>query len=54
VLLTVAKVFVIDMAGLTVVWRAFSLIGLGVVLVGIGYLYQRVLFPRRSAPGPTA
>jgi uncharacterized membrane protein len=54
VLLTVAKVFVIDMAGLTVVWRAFSLIGLGVVLVGIGYLYQRVLFPRRSAPAPTA
>jgi hypothetical protein len=22
------------------------------VLVGIGYLYQRLLFPRRSAPAP--
>ena len=44
VMLTVAKVFLIDMAGLTGVWRAFSFIGLGLVLVGIGYLYQRLLF----------
>jgi uncharacterized membrane protein len=54
VLLTIAKVFVIDMAGITGVWRAFSFIGLGLVLVGIGYLYQRLLFPRRDvAPVPT-
>ena len=52
VLLTVAKVFVVDMSGLTGVWRALSFIGLGLVLVGIGYLYQRLLFPRRSAPAP--
>ena len=44
VLLTVGKVFLIDMAGLTGVWRALSFIGLGLVLVGIGYLYQRLLF----------
>jgi len=44
VLLTVGKVFLIDMGGLTGVWRAFSFIGLGLVLVGIGYLYQRLLF----------
>ena len=44
VLLTIGKVFLIDMAGLTGVWRAFSFIGLGLVLVGIGYLYQRLLF----------
>ena len=44
VLLTVGKVFLLDMAGLTGVWRALSFIGLGLVLVGIGYLYQRLLF----------
>jgi uncharacterized membrane protein len=44
--LTVAKVFLIDMADLAGIWRALSFIGLGLVLVGIGYLYQRVLFPR--------
>jgi uncharacterized membrane protein len=48
-LLTVAKVFVVDMDALTGVWRALSFIGLGLVLVGIGYLYQRLLFPRRPA-----
>ncbi len=46
-LLTVAKVFLIDMSGLTGVFRALSFIGLGLVLVGIGWLYQRLLFPPR-------
>lgn len=58
VLLTVAKVFLFDMSGLTGVWRAFSFIGLGLVLVGIGYLYQRLLFTRRppstAAASPTS
>jgi uncharacterized membrane protein len=49
ILLTVAKVFLIDLAALAGIWRALSFIGLGLVLVGIGYLYQRVLFPRRPA-----
>jgi len=49
VVLTVAKVFLIDMADLDGIWRALSFIGLGLVLVGIGYLYQRLLFPPRSA-----
>jgi uncharacterized membrane protein len=44
--LTIAKVFLFDMADLSGIWRALSFIGLGLVLVGIGYLYQRVLFPR--------
>lgn len=48
-LVTVAKVFLIDMADLTGGWRALSFIVLGLVLVGIGYLYQRLLFPRRAA-----
>jgi len=51
-LLTVAKVFFVDMDALTGVWRALSFIGLGLVLVGIGYLYQRLLFPRRAAVAP--
>ena len=51
VAITIAKVFLIDMAGLTGIFRALSFIGLGVVLVGIGLLYQRMLFP---AGGGTA
>jgi uncharacterized membrane protein len=54
-LLTVGKVFLVDMAGLTGVFRALSFIGLGAVLVGIGLLYQRLLFPpaanATAAPG---
>ena len=49
ILLTIAKVFLVDMADLTGILRALSFIGLGVVLVGIGWLYQRLLFPSRSA-----
>ncbi|HEY2136899.1 MAG TPA: DUF2339 domain-containing protein, partial [Xanthobacteraceae bacterium] len=52
VLLTVAKVFLLDMSDLAGVWRALSFIGLGLVLVGIGTLYQRLLFPRRAAATP--
>jgi uncharacterized membrane protein len=45
------KVFVFDMAGLAGIWRPLSFIGLGLVLIGIGYLYQRLLFPpARTAP----
>ncbi|HXZ45729.1 MAG TPA: DUF2339 domain-containing protein [Pseudolabrys sp.] len=47
VTLTIAKVFLIDMADLTGIFRAISFIGLGAVLVGIGWLYQRLLFPAR-------
>ncbi|RAI39354.1 DUF2339 domain-containing protein, partial [Rhodoplanes roseus] len=50
VTLTIGKVFLYDMAGLTGIFRALSFIGLGLVLVGIGLLYQRLLFPRRAPP----
>jgi uncharacterized membrane protein len=46
--LTVLKVFFIDMSGLTGVWRALSFMGLGLVLVAIGWFYQRILFPKRT------
>jgi uncharacterized membrane protein len=46
VVLTIGKVFLVDMSGLEGVYRALSFIVLGLVLVGIGWLYQRMLFPR--------
>jgi uncharacterized membrane protein len=47
VTLTIAKVFLVDMSDLTGIFRALSFIGLGAVLVGIGWIYQRMLFPAR-------
>jgi uncharacterized membrane protein len=41
--LVVVKVFLFDMAGLEGIWRAVSFIGLGIILVGIGLVYQNVL-----------
>ncbi len=56
VALTVGKAFLIDMSNLTGIWRALSFIGLGVVLIGIGALYQRLLrqadSPSRENEGP--
>jgi uncharacterized membrane protein len=53
--LTVAKVFIIDTARISGIYRALSVIGLGVVLLGIGFLYQRLLFPRpQAADAPTS
>jgi uncharacterized membrane protein len=49
VMLTVAKVFLVDIAGLQGAYQALSFIGLGVVLLGIGWFYQRLLFPERAA-----
>ena len=55
VMLTVLKVFLIDMRDLTGIYQALSFLGLGAVLIGIGWFYQRLLFPRTQAPSePTA
>lgn len=43
VLISVAKVFLVDMSNLEGVLRALSFIGLGVVLIGIGLFYQKIL-----------
>jgi uncharacterized membrane protein len=48
VIVTVAKVFLIDMANLEGVLRALSFIGLGFVLIGIGLFYQRILSGKSS------
>src|SRR5438034_48861 len=52
--LTILKAFVIDMSTLTGVYRALSFMCLGLVLVAIGWLYQRILFRRQSASPPPA
>ena len=52
VVLTIAKVFLVDMSGITGVFRALSFIVLGLVLVGIGWLYQRLLFPKLPPRAP--
>ncbi|RTM12695.1 MAG: DUF2339 domain-containing protein [Bradyrhizobiaceae bacterium] len=50
--LTILKAFVIDMSTLAGVYRALSFMGLGIVLVAIGWLYQRILFRRQVTPPP--
>jgi uncharacterized membrane protein len=53
--LTIVKAFLIDMSTLTGVYRALSFMCLGLVLVAIGWLYQRILFRRQvAAPGGAA
>jgi len=54
ILLTVAKVFLIDMSALTGALRAFSFIGLGVSLMVIGRFYQRVLLRTGNRSDPNA
>jgi uncharacterized membrane protein len=54
VILTVLKVFLIDMHDLTGVLQGLSFIGLGTVLLSIGWLYQRLLFPRRAGAGSSS
>jgi len=48
--LTIVKVFFIDMSTLSGIYRALSFICLGLVLVAIGWFYQRILFRKQVAP----
>ncbi|MDH3700831.1 MAG: DUF2339 domain-containing protein [Alphaproteobacteria bacterium] len=43
-LLAVAKVFLFDMAGLDGLYRVASFFGLGIVLLSVGFLYQRFVY----------
>ena len=45
---TVTKVFLVDASDLTGLYRVASFLGLGLSLIGIGYLYQRLLFRRKD------
>jgi uncharacterized membrane protein len=53
--LVVLKVFLSDMGALTGLYRALSFLGLGASLIGLGYLYQRFVFPpKKGADGTGA
>ncbi|MBL8906710.1 MAG: DUF2339 domain-containing protein [Rhizobiales bacterium] len=55
--LVVVKVFLLDMSGLSGLYRIASFVGLGLCLVGIGYLYARFVqpldAPKAEAPPAT-
>jgi uncharacterized membrane protein len=46
ILLAVLKVFLVDAAGLIGLYRVASFLGLGLSLIALGYLYQRLLLRR--------
>jgi uncharacterized membrane protein len=48
--LTSAKVFLIDMSGLEGLWRVLSFLGLGLVLIGLGAAYRRLVVPSPEPP----
>ena len=50
VVLAVLKVFLYDLTGIGGFWRAFSVICLGAVLIGIGLIYQKLVFARPVVP----
>lgn len=49
IVLAATKITLFDLAGIGGFWRAFSFICLGAVLIGIGLVYQKIVF----APGGT-
>lgn len=50
IILTVLKAFLVDMASLEGAFRAMSFVVLGVVLIVIGRVYQRILFSNSEEP----
>lgn len=51
--LALAKLFLFDLSGLTGLYRVASLLGLGLSLFGVSWIYQRLVFkaaPRDAAP----
>jgi uncharacterized membrane protein len=52
--ITVLKVFLVDTADLAGLYRVVSLVGLGLSLIAIGYIYQRFVFPPRAPAQPAA
>jgi len=53
-LLAVGKVFLFDAAALRDLYRVLSFLGLGISLVGLGYIYQRWVFKREPTPAADA
>ena len=46
--LVCAKVFLIDMSGLTGLWRVVSFLGLGLALIGLGAVQRRFVLPAKQ------
>jgi len=53
-LLAVGKVFLFDAAALRDLYRVLSFLGLGLSLMGLGYVYQRWVFKRDPPPAADA
>jgi uncharacterized membrane protein len=53
VALVCLKVFLIDMADLTGLWRVLSFLGLGLALIGLGVIHRRFVLPTQQVPAPT-
>ena len=49
--LVCAKVFAIDMSGLTGLWRVLSFLGFGLALIGLGVAYRRFVLPAAQGHG---
>lgn len=49
--LVCAKVFLVDMSGLTGLWRVLSFLGLGLALIGLGVVHRRFVAPLRAVEG---
>ncbi|HWG04429.1 MAG TPA: DUF2339 domain-containing protein [Beijerinckiaceae bacterium] len=54
VMASVLKVFLFDLAWVEGILRALSFIGLGLVLIGIGLVYQKLIFAHTAAPKSTS
>ena len=50
-LMVVAKLFLVDMAGLEGLWRVASFMGLGLSLLALAYLYQLQLRKHEELQG---
>jgi len=51
--LVCAKVFLIDMADLTGLWRVLSFLGLGLALIGLGVVHRRFVLAPKVVEGET-
>jgi uncharacterized membrane protein len=51
--LVCAKVFLIDMADLTGLWRVLSFLGLGMALIGLGVVHRRFVLAPKVVEGET-
>jgi uncharacterized membrane protein len=46
--LVIAKIFLIDMAGLQGLWRVAAFMGLGLALLGLAWMYRNMGHPDRT------